>query len=998
MIEEENVDTVVFCGLSETGYQHYMESQSIPMSETTYLDNYNVLQQVLSGYEVPSDLHESFLGNLTPDWGKSGVNTSFFYEDAEAYGKYVVEARLNGEEWQDYVVLPGGLVLVRDPSIMEVLEVYKDRVKGRIMSVLRENTQDARTFKRENHIAQPEIHDISLVDEILLENVREKVLATLTEEKLLREIDEDEMSHIQNVLDSMGERELAFNHLFGDDVRKVIDFETMDDESELYQLAEIFRERVSVNVDWKTGMVSASREITDFANQTEELVDMLMNRSQPKPKKVKKFQMKINKYFAKVEEIYRKYYAIRMKVVKRKHGDSELHSSPNIHLSVGDIIDNTTPEELANYYRILQSMELYTGTVSFSPYIYKSMNTKERTEEDPMTIFPRWSNWWRDNAGYIKNNYDELFGDKYAMIITRHPVDVLRMSDFRQIYSCHSPPSHPHHDKSFYKCAVAEAHGHGAIAYVVNRDELLQVTEASSLEEAERQIQDGEIFGDERRGSHVGIYHPTITLEPISRIRLRQVRYYGDSDAAFDGANADTESGEGTELAVPEIRVYGSKIPGIRDRLIRWVKEGQPISIDDLPKNADRGNAVDLDRFVKFGGSYEDNNIRAIIGSILPIDASISGQPMENTATQDKLPDSLGNPVAQLEAELWPIYDKWQSTYANIELEVEYEDDGADGAYAAVTATYTCQIPIDQVQSVPGYQHHEYIVDELNQFDLSGAMARQDKSRQRSYGYSRVEHVDTFNGRGRITTLGGASQGYLVIELGCNMEAFDDNGNGYFTNAEEFEDACVYLNEMDDKEETITSIIMTHLKREGFLPGSEYMQLAMDIENREIDSYEWDVETDGDYEESYESYAGYTHHYDYESGPFKSNPEVLEKLLNSREYRIMLRQYILATPKNRVGTEYNLTIDTAGTQVVANYVRHYIRFKITADDPSESIELFKELVTGEMDDEENLNVPHNKALANIMKQAQSGQYGDDVKEVKVRKGDYMSSWRNFIAN
>ena len=160
-------------------------------------------------------------------------------------------------------------------------------------------------------------------------------------------------------------------------------------------------------------------------------------------------------------------------------------------------------------------MELYTGTVSFSPFIYNSMNTKERTEEDPMTIFPRWSNWWRDNAGYIKNNYDELFGDKYAMIITRHPVDVLRMSDFRQIYSCHSPPSHPHHDKSFYKCAVAEAHGHGAIAYVVNRDELLQVTEASSLEEAERQIQDGEIFGDETRGSHVGIYHPTITLSLI---------------------------------------------------------------------------------------------------------------------------------------------------------------------------------------------------------------------------------------------------------------------------------------------------------------------------------------------------------------------------------------------------------------------------------------------------------------------------------------------------
>ena len=114
-----------------------------------------------------------------------------------------------------------------------------------------------------------------------------------------------------------------------------------------------------------------------------------------------------------------------------------------------------------------------------------------------------------------------------------------------------------------------------------------------------------------------------------------------------------------------------------------------------------------------------------------------------------------------------------------------------------------------------------------------------------------------------------------------------------------------------------------------------------------------------------------------------------------------MRQYILAEPKSEVGTEYNLTIDNAGTQVVANYVRHYIRFKITEDDPSESVELFKELVTGEMDDEENLNVVHNKALANIMQQSQSGQWGDDVQEnlIKESKDEttrHVNRWREFI--
>ena len=241
----------------------------------------------------------------------------------------------------------------------------------------------------------------------------------------------------------------------------------------------------------------------------------------------------------------------------------------------------------------------------------------------------------------------------------------------------------------------------------------------------------------------------------------------------------------------------------------------------------------------------------------------------------------------------------------------------------------------------------------------------------------------------------------LKVSLNLNMEAFDDNGNGWFSTADEFDEACILINEFDDKSDAIEAEIMRYLKREGFAAGGAYMQLQREIDDGDIDSLEWDVETDGEYEDSYESYAQYTHHYDYETGPFKSNPEVLEKLLNSREYRILLRQYILAEPKSELGTEYNLTIDGANTQVVGNYVRHYIRFKITADDPSESVELFKELVTGEMDDEDNLNVVHNKALANIMQQSQSGQWGDDVQErlIKESKDEttrHVNRWREFI--
>ncbi len=987
---EENVETVVFCGLSESAYKNYMASNALPMSESTYASMPHIIRQVFDGYEIPSDLHENLMTDLFPVWGDRGVNASFFYDDAEAFGEYVVEARINGDEWEDYVVLPGGLVLVRDPSVMEVLDVYKDRIKGKIMSVLRENTQDTGCFGRYSNIAEPAPFTIDKADEILLENVREKVLTTLTEEKILREVTDDELSILQDILDDLDGQDLAFDKLFDGKMRAVLDFKTMDEDTELYKLAEILREQVSVNVDWETGMVSASREITDWANQTEELVNMLMNRGEPKPKKVKKFQMKINKYFAKVEEVYRKYYAARMKIIRSKHGDSSLHSTPGIHLSTGDIEKHTTPEELVNYHRIMQSMELYTGTSSMNHFVYKAMNTKERTEEDDMTIFPQWAIWWRDNAGYVKKNYKDLFQDKYAMIASRHPIDILRMSDFEEIYSCHSPPSHDHHDSSHYRCAVAEAHGHGAVVYVVSKEDLLHATNTSNLDSAEQEIQEGEIFKDSQR-----IHDPVYNMEPVSRIRLRQVKFYQPDDAL------NSSIGMGTELAVPERRVYGAKMPGIRNRVLSWVKEAYAEDMKNLPM---KDGAVDMSRFIKLGGSYEDNGINSLIAAMLPDGTDIVGRPIQDSDTEDRLPDDLGgDAVAALENEISDLEDRWQSTYANIGMDVRVEDDHGGGAYVVIDADYIVDIPMSNgIEAVPGYQHVEWLASHLNEMDWSGANSRQYERYGSSYGTPRnIQHIDTFTGHGSFHTVGGGTQMSLKVSLNLNMEAFDDNGNGWFSTADGFDEACILINEFDDKSDAIEAEIMRYLKREGFAAGGAYMQLAREIDDGDVSSYEWDVETDGEYEDSYESYAQYSHHYDYETGPFKSNPEVLEKLLNSREYRVLLRQYILAEPKSEIGTEYNLTIDNANTQVVGNYVRHYIRFKITADDPSESVELFKELVTGEMDDEENLNVVHNKALANIMQQSQSGQWGDDVQErlIKESKDEttrHVNRWREFI--
>ena len=46
------------------------------------------------------------------------------------------------------------------------------------------------------------------------------------------------------------------------------------------------------------------------------------------------------------------------------------------------------------------------------------------------------------------------------------------------------------------------------------------------------------------------------------------------------------------------------------------------------------------------------------------------------------------------------------------------------------------------------------------------------------------------------------------------------------------------------------------------MQGGEYLNLAINIEDGGLTSYEWDLETDGEYTESYESMASYSFDYD----------------------------------------------------------------------------------------------------------------------------------------
>ena len=75
---------------------------------------------------------------------------------------------------------------------------------------------------------------------------------------------------------------------------------------------------------------------------------------------------------------------------------------------------------------------------------------------------------WQEQAARIKGKIDAK--SVLSVVISRHPIDVFRMSDFANITSCHAPPSTPtgpyRGGGSYYKCAVAEARDGGAISFL----------------------------------------------------------------------------------------------------------------------------------------------------------------------------------------------------------------------------------------------------------------------------------------------------------------------------------------------------------------------------------------------------------------------------------------------------------------------------------------------------------------------------------------------------
>ena len=258
-----------------------------------------------------------------------------------------------------------------------------------------------------------------------------------------------------------------------------------------------------------------------------------------------------------------------------------------------------------------------------------------------------------------------------AVLITRHPIDVLRLSDFSNLkHSCWSEGS------AFGHCSQDEALTGGPVAFLMPKAEIEKVS-LQDLHGLEEVFSDSDIKSKGKT-----------TAEPTARLRLISLR-----------------SENGDDLAVPAKKVYGVNVPGFKGIVSDFVFDAQK---DIIVRD---GNA---DEFIgelrggvweRTGGKYNDTEefggrIGELVADMVPVEAGVSEEQLV-TLTQTSVPydiysgseESIDNQIDQAQERLDTLMQEWNNNaqHTNVWLEAEQYDE--NDFYITNTADTMVSIP-----------------------------------------------------------------------------------------------------------------------------------------------------------------------------------------------------------------------------------------------------------------------------------------------------------------
>lgn len=300
-----------------------------------------------------------------------------------------------------------------------------------------------------------------------------------------------------------------------------------------------------------------------------------------------------------------------------------------------------------NYAALKSELEKLPGFVEFNPaknevirnVPFKRADTGETgTNQQTLTIGKAISrlkipddkkkkllNWFSDYSSNI-SELERL--SKYYIILSRHPIDVLRMSDVGVIHSCHAPGG------KYFHCAIEEAKNGGPIAYLVDSEKIDQFDDKT--------FQTGEIFADSERNIP--------GIQSIARVRIRR---YTDDD--------------GDDYAIPETKVYGTKISGFFDSVKKFIKSKQQFS--KTPEEIIQ--LFQKKKIIKRGGSYSDTSDSALFNKYL--DTTVLSGSLRHSEEDSE--DSSQNRADQFDEELSAMSERYTYEHSQVSYQVEESDD-----------------------------------------------------------------------------------------------------------------------------------------------------------------------------------------------------------------------------------------------------------------------------------------------------------------------------------
>ena len=738
------------------------------------------------------------------------------------------------------------------------------------------------------------------------------VEGSFKEKKLLREVSTDEFEHIRRALDEMEPKDWAFNDLFGGKNRVLIPFPTREAKSTLGKFVYFF-EDAGWEVDWDKGMISGTKDFVDSSPAS--VVGGLFGDGVKH--KTKKMQMKIGKFFSKMKNMTGKYSAIKEKLAKGAGPDVQ-----GAGFLTGKQVEEILGEEdTIQYYRLYDQIKGFVGNnVGLSQIFFRG----DSDYVDSM------AQYWQQKADYIKKNLSSLDENNYSILITRHPVDILRMSDFDDINSCHSPPTRPQSEGSYYKCAVAEAHGHGAVAYIVNNsdlDEEFGTRNIRAIQESSafQQVQD--LFYDDARDEGGEI-------EPVSRLRLRQVRHFKET-SKWTATGAPVEE-PGVEIAVPERRVYGVKVPGFRDKVLEWARANQEEALLNAPKSGN--DEIDLGQFTKYGGSYEDNLLPDLIRDLYDDErfrefAKIfTGGIKKDHSTQHQLEKELVltnlDRVGREAAEIMGNYN-----LDNFEIELDYDEEDGE-AYIIPTVFMTMEFDAD-----------EWIAEEKGRFVLPHLPGEFEDYGEGWDIFGTGEYDTSFERRGE------GPYG-VVVRMKVMVDKLGDITR--WMHPHDLEEMMAALYDAEGTKYAGFKMIATgYLMREGALDGGEVDRLGSAAETGDLDSGDWDVETEeGDHEPH--RYELVTANMRLEISFENTTVEMLKKIIEEREFWLGIRTIMTKESRGSFASEYQVDTDRFFDDIdEEGKVLHFrLNYHIGVDDNDDRARAWKALIETWNDEEE----------------------------------------------